>query len=178
MEYSDKNVRSFSYNSTLDMKNKKKSIISVKYSATIDGSQSEKLYSKLVGCVKKDKTDDSVEIVRSIRSAFDDVEEIALTVCIKKDNYIQDADFYEGDLVNCNFIVRNNDDIVSISRNCRGTDIRYKKRENLVPSAVYSEIGTFLSKIDELSNLEYVKKSRTKKRTKQIYSTFFIRQNS
>ena len=166
MDCNDKNKRFLVYNTAWDKKCKKESNVNAECCVIVDDDNCENLYSKFEECIKKDITDDIVEIVRKIRGILNGNEEIKLKVQIRKGDYIQDVEYFDGVLYNCSFTTRNWNDLVSVSKNYRGTDIQYKKSGSLVPDNVYEEIGVFLSKIEELSNLEYGEKSKSKKKAK------------
>ena len=164
MNYNEKNIRGFMYDSDRDTKCKKTSSISAECWVCINNDQCENLYSKFANCIKNDTTDDIVEIVKKIRDVFDMLEETKLKVRIKKGKYIQEVEYFEGVMYNCCFSITDLDDVVYVSRNYRGVDIQYKRKGNLVPSEIYDEIGAFLLKINDLSNLEYEKVSVKKKK--------------
>ena len=166
MDYKNKEIRYFMYDSAWDTGCKKDSVVSAECCVQIDDESCVELYSKFSSCIKEDASDDIVELVKSIRSVFTDLEEVNLKVKVKKNDYVQTAEFLEGILYDCSFTNKNWDDFISVSKNYRGVDIKYKKRGPLVQSAIHTEIGVYLSKIGELSNLEYEKKSKMKKKIK------------
>lgn len=148
------------YDNSDDSKN---TSIIVDFISHTDISSIEKLRLKVAlnEYLRKDRSDDIVEVTENIKGILKDLPETRLYISIESPHgdYIQEVTYINGSLDKCRFAKKDWDDILVVSNDYEGTRIQYKKRQQYIINdkdiaAIQNEIDIFMEKMSKLYGLE------------------------
>lgn len=152
----------FIYNSEKES-SKIKSFIKVEFNTRTSMNQDEyDNYKKMFKeYLKNNTSEDIIDIVINLKEIFNNLEENRLSILIKNidDEFFQEVEYLNGKLSRFNFTRKDWSNIISLSNDYFGTNIRYKKSCKMIKTkddikSIYDELNIYLEKIYKLTELE------------------------
>ena len=150
----------FIYNSE---KEKINSSIKVEFNTRTSMNQEEyDNYKKLFNeYLKNNTSEDIVDIVINLKEIFNNLDENRLSILIENmdDEFFQEVEYLNGKLSRFNFTIKDWSNIISVSNDYFGTNIRYKKSCKMIKTkedikSIYDELNIYLEKVYKLTELE------------------------